>query len=59
MPQPARSHLLPDGMVVEFPAALSAGVISIVQEPNTPGRLRNKIAVEGGSAVEYVQFVLP
>jgi len=59
MPQPVRSDLLPDGMVVEFPAALSAGVVSIVQEPSAPGRFRNKIALEGGPAVEFVQVVLP
>jgi hypothetical protein len=59
MPQPLRSDLLPDGMIVEFPAALSAGVVSFVQEPSAPGRFRNKITLEGGSAVEFVQFVLP
>jgi len=59
MPQPVRSDLLPDGMVVEFPAALSGGVVSFVQEPSAPGRFRNKITLEGGSAVQFVQFVLP
>jgi hypothetical protein len=59
MPQPVRSDLLPDGMVVEFPAALSAGVVSFVHEPSAPGRSRNKVTMEGGSAVEFVQFVLP
>ena len=59
MPQPVRSDLLPDGMVVEYPATLSAGVVSFVQEPGAPGRFRNKITLEGGSAVEFVQFVLP
>jgi hypothetical protein len=57
MPQPVRSDVLPDGMVVEFPAALSGGVVSFfrnqVHLDDSGTRLHSRAALRSNSFSSY------
>ncbi len=59
VPEPSHSYLMRNGFIAEYPAGVSNGLISISQEPGAPGRLWNRVSVEGGSTLEFVQLVLP
>ena len=59
--EPEKSQPLRDGFQAEFAFAPGSSEerIVITQEPGSPGRLWNRITVEGGPGVEFNQIVLP
>src|SRR4051794_3299714 len=61
IPQPQRSQPLAEGITAEFPRSTGTDEerIVIAQEPGSPGRLWNRISIEGGPHVDFQQIVLP
>ena len=61
IPRPVSADPLPDGIIADvlINAASSGGRIMIFQQPSAVGRLRSRIALEGGPSLEFWQFALP
>lgn len=59
LPRPARTALLPDGLLYTFPVEAGAGSAELSVEPPAPGIKHFKMGVPGFRAVEASVVVMP